>query len=116
MTKKRFTSKIVDWWHNINEVRVVFDNGEWIDAYDCAKLLNALYEENQQLKKENEQSKQINKNNEKYKCHICKHLHNDKTLKLYCDINGVDFLKKFYDCENFEDYRVSIHIAGQKKR
>lgn len=41
----------------------------------------------------------------KYKCHICKHLHNDETLKLYCDINGVDFLKKYYDCRNFEDYR-----------
>ena len=50
MTEKRFTSKVVDWWHNVDEVRVVFDNGEWIDADNCAKLLNALHEENQQLK------------------------------------------------------------------
>ena len=50
--------------------------------------------------------KQTNKiNDEKYKCHICKHLHNDETLKLYCDINGVDFLKQYYGCKNFEDYR-----------
>lgn len=55
MTEKRFTSKVVNWWHNVDEVRVVFDNGEWIDADDCAKLLDALYQENQQLKKENEQ-------------------------------------------------------------
>ena len=47
---KRFTSKVVDWWHNVGEVRVVFDNGEWIDADNCAKLLNALHEENEQLK------------------------------------------------------------------
>ena len=53
MTEKRFTSKVVDWWHNVDKVRVVFENGEWIDADDCAKLLNALYEENKQLKKIN---------------------------------------------------------------
>lgn len=50
----------------------------------------------------------IDTHKEKYKCHICKHLHTDKTLKVYCDINGVDFLKKYYDCENFEDYRNFI--------
>ena len=55
MTEKRFTSKVVNWWHNIDEVRVVFDKGEWIDADNCAKLLNALYKENEQLKEQNRQ-------------------------------------------------------------
>ena len=53
MTEKRFTSKVVDWWHNVDKVRVVFDNGEWIDADNCVKLLNALHKENQQLKSKN---------------------------------------------------------------
>ena len=52
MTEKRFTSKVVDWWHNVDNVRVVFDNGEWIGADNCAKLLNELHEENEQLKEE----------------------------------------------------------------
>ena len=54
MTEKRFTSKVVDWWHDVDKVRVVFDKGEWIDADGCAILLNALHEENEQLKNQNE--------------------------------------------------------------
>ncbi len=52
MTKKRFTSKVVDWWHNVDVVRVVFDDGEWISADECAKLLNKLNDENEQLKQQ----------------------------------------------------------------
>ena len=47
---KRFTSKVVDWWHGVDKVRVVFDNGKWIDADTCAKLLNDLHEEKEDWK------------------------------------------------------------------
>ena len=59
MTEKRFTTDVVDWWHNVNEVKVVFDNGEWIDADKCCDLLNTQHEQIQELKnKYDEQSVQ----------------------------------------------------------
>ena len=49
MTEKRFTTEIVDWWKTADQIKIVKENGKWIDADDCASLLNALYEENERL-------------------------------------------------------------------
>lgn len=45
MNQKRFTTEIVDWWKTANQTKIVKKDGEWIDADDCATLLNAMYEQ-----------------------------------------------------------------------
>ena len=74
MAEERFTSKVVDWWHNVDKTRVVFDNGEWISADECAKLLNKLNDENIELHIQNDFLKDEN-------IHMRQALNENKQLK-----------------------------------